>query len=437
VLVKVRRQGSKKSRLSLASSAPLSVALTLLVAAVSPALAQAAKPGDFDRSFGGDGKVRTSFCWHGEGRFASVAIDSHHRIVSAGSGCLSRTRPSGRPDRAFNQAAHAGIANHALAFDGGRIVTAGYYYQHEGFALARHKPNGHFDHSFGTGSIVGAFAARPRARRSTFTNFGDPHASALSVAVDSHRRPVAVGYTQSGDGNADFALARFKWDGTLDTSFGTGGKVTTDFGTDGDYANSMAIDSRGRIVVGGGGPPRSRCGSCTGSAPGFELARYEPDGTLDPSFGAGGKVTTGFGPRAGLNSIAIDSRGRIVAAGFANHDFALARYWPSGNLDRGFSNDGRLTGPLHGMHGGAGFVGIDSRRRIVAVGGGGVRAFRLARYKPNGSLDRSFGRHGKVKTDSGASWVWSAAIDSRDRIVVGASHATGVLARFIGYSGRG
>jgi uncharacterized delta-60 repeat protein len=395
------------------------VTLALLAALLVPAVAGAAAPGGFDRSLGGDGKVRTSFCYHG-GHFASVAIDSHHRIVTAGSGCLVRTLPSGRADNAFNRANW--ISNRTLAFDRDRIVVAGDYGRHKVFALARNKSDGHVDHSFD--------------RDEATTDFGDPHASANWVTVDSSRRPVAVGYTQSDAGDADFALARFKWDGTLDPSFGAGGKVTTDFGTDGDYANSMAIDAQGRIVVGGGGPPASRCGSCTGSAPGFELARYEPDGTLDPSFGAGGKVTTHFGARSGLNSIAIDRRGRIVAAGAAaDHAFALARYRPSGSLDRSFSNDGKVTGPLRNADG-AGFVGIDSRRRIVAVGGGGVTSFLIARYKPNGSLDRSFGRHGKVKTDSADSSVWSAAIDSRDRIVVAAGHATGVLARFIGYRRR-
>jgi uncharacterized delta-60 repeat protein len=411
--------GERQTRAEVRMSSSLAVTLALLAALLVPAVAGAAAPGGFDRSLGGDGKVRTSFCYHG-GHFASVAIDSHHRIVTAGSGCLVRTLPSGRADNAFNRANW--ISNRILAFDRDRIVVAGDYGRHKVFALARNKSDGHVDHSFD--------------RDEATTDFGDPHASANWVTVDSSRRPVAVGYTQSDAGDADFALARFKWDGTLDPSFGAGGKVTTDFGTDGDYANSMAIDAQGRIVVGGGGPPASRCGSCTGSAPGFELARYEPDGTLDPSFGAGGKVTTHFGARSGLNSIAIDPRGRIVAAGAAaNHAFALARYRPSGNLDRSFSNDGKVTGPLRNADG-AGFVGIDSRRRIVAVGGGGVTSFLIARYKPNGSLDRSFGRDGKVKTDSAASSVWSAAIDSRDRIVVAAGHATGVLARFIGYRRR-
>jgi uncharacterized delta-60 repeat protein len=387
--------------------------MALVAATTACALAHAAKPGHFDRSFGDEGKTKYGpGCLHGA-HFTSVAIDSHNRIVTAGSGCFARTRQSGRLDNTFDYA--NGRSEESLAFDGGRIVTAGYYGQHEGFAVARNKPNGSWDTSFA--DCIGTID--PTCFVPT-TDFGDPKAGALSVAVDSDRRPVAAGFTRSGGGDADFALARFKWNGALDPSFGSGGRVRTDFGTDGDYANSVAIDPRGRIVVGGG---RSR----------FELARYRPDGTLDPSFGDGGKVTTDFGPHSSLKSIAIDHRDRIVAGGAAaNHDFALARYNPNGRLDRSFSNNGKVTGPLRD-NAGAGFVGIDSRRRIVAVGGGGVRSYRLARYKPNGSLDRSFGRHGKVKIEGNHPSVWSAAIDSRDRIVVAGSNSGLNLARFIGY----
>ena len=256
------------------------------------------------------------------------------------------------------------------------------------------------------------------------------------MTVDSSRRPVAVGYTQSDAGDADFALARFKWDGTLDPSFGVGGKVTTDFGTDGDYANSMAIDARGRIVVGGGGPPSSRCGSCNGFAPGFELARYEPDGTLDPSFGVGGKVTTHFGARSGLNSIAIDRRGRIVAAGFAaNHAFALARYGPSGTSTEGSRTMARSRAPCATSTAAPGSSGS-------TLGGNRRRRRRWRDVLPDRSLQaerkpRPLVRPGgqgedRVREHS----VWSAAIDSRDRIVVAAGHAEGVLARFVGYRWR-
>ena len=400
--MKGRTQGGREWRSRLASVARLAFALALLAA---PALAQAAKPGDLDRSFGNHGKVQA--CGSHGGHFVPIAIDAHNRIVSGG-GCLSRTLQSGRPDRAFGYRG----GGHALAFDGPRIIVAGSGAkllpsagQHGSFAVARDKSNGHADHSFDQ------------------SGFSDPNASALAVAVDSHHRPVVAGYTKSAT-DTDVHLVRFKWNGAPDPSFGDGGKVTTDFGTDSDYAASVGIDSGGRIVVGGGGER-------------FELARYQPDGTLDPSFGNDGKVTTDFGDRSRLNSIAIDAHNRIVAAGAApNDEFALARYKPNGRLDRSFSHNGKVTGPLRGNFSGAGFVGIDSRRRIVAVGGGGVTSFLIARYKPNGSLDRSFGRDGMVKTDSGSSSVWSAAIDSRDRIVVAAGHAEGVLARFIGYRRR-
>jgi uncharacterized delta-60 repeat protein len=215
-------------------------------------------------------------------------------------------------------------------------------------------------------------------------------------------------------------VARYRRNGDLDPSFGVGGKVTTDFGTTRDFANSVAIDARGRIVVGGG---ETR----------FELARYRSNGTLDPSFGAGGKVTTDFGDHSSLNSVAIDAHNRIVAAGAAaNHAFALARYKPNGHLDRSLSHNGKVTGPFH-SGAGAGFVGIDSRRRIVAMATGGVNDFKLARYMPNGSLDHSFGKNGKVNLDRWSPNVWSAAIDSHDRIVVGASNASVRLVRFIGY----
>jgi uncharacterized delta-60 repeat protein len=414
------------------------IALALLTTLLAPAHAAAARPGGFDRSFAGDGKARLSFCYHG-GHFASVAIDSHNRIVTAGSGCLTRTLSSGKADERFGDYGKSETRNRAphklsapvvrgeegIAFDRTRIVVAGDYGQHEGFAVYRYKANGNSDHSFGTGSIVGALAAGGPAgerHKSTFTNFGDPHAGALAVAVDSDRRPVAVGYTQGPSGDSDVALARFKWDGTLDPSFGSGGKVTTDFGTGSDFADSVAIDSLGRIVVGGGGAQ-------------FQLARYLPDGSLDPSFGDDGKVATDFDGGGRLNSIAIDPHNRVVAGGAAAHGaFALARYKPNGRLDRSFSHNGKVTGPLRDGSG-VGSVGIDSRGRIVAVGRG-RGPFKLARFKPNGALDRSFGRDGKVKALMGRPSSWSAALDSHDRIVVAASNSTLQLARFVGYARR-
>jgi uncharacterized delta-60 repeat protein len=199
--------------------------------------------------------------------------------------------------------------------------------------------------------------------------------------------------------------------------------VVTDFGAS-DTAYAVAIDSQRRIVATGE----------TLSAMGddFAIARYDPNGSPDTSFGAGGQVTTDFGGLSAASSVAIDSRDRVVAAGGGPPDehinrFALARYWRNGSLDSSFSDDGRVTTSFRD-HARANSAAIDSRGRIVAVGG----AFDVARYKSNGRLDRSFGGDGKVTTGwlAGAT---SAAIDSRDRILVVGEHSKLRLARFIGY----
>jgi len=124
-------------------------------------------------------------------------------------------------------------------------------------------------------------------------------------------------------GDWDFALARYNPDGTLDTSFGTSGTTTTDFGGnpyDQDQANALVVLGDGRLVAAG------MTGSPTGATD-FALARYNLNGTLDPSFGDGGKVTTDISYFTdGAFALAVQADGRLVAAGFADLDFAVARY---------------------------------------------------------------------------------------------------------------
>ena len=116
---------------------------------------------------------------------------------------------------------------------------------------------------------------------------------------------------------------RYATDGSLDPTFGTGGKVTTDLGAGLDMGIDMAVQSDGKIVVAGY--------SGNGSTNDFALVRYATDGSLDPSFGTGGKVITdiGAGYDAGAG-VAVQSDGKIVVAGWSyngsNDDFALVRY---------------------------------------------------------------------------------------------------------------
>src|SRR5205085_6356209 len=119
-----------------------------------------------------------------------------------------------------------------------------------------------------------------------------------------------------------FALARYNSDGTLDATFGSGGKVTTVFGTNGAVALALALQPDGKIVA---------AGVTASSTSNFALARYNTNGTLDTSFGSGGKVTTNFsGGNDYARGVAIQADGKIVVAGSSNigldwPDFALAR----------------------------------------------------------------------------------------------------------------
>ena len=128
---------------------------------------------------------------------------------------------------------------------------------------------------------------------------------------------------QTGD-PSDFALVRFDVDGSLDTRgldphldapFGTGGKVTTDFAGQADGAFAVAIELGGKIVVAGI------------SNDDFALARYYVSGSLDPSFGMGGRVTTDFAASGDTGrDIVIQRDGAIVVAGNTGGDFGLTRY---------------------------------------------------------------------------------------------------------------
>jgi uncharacterized delta-60 repeat protein len=231
--------------------------------------------------------------------------------------------------------------------------------------------SGTLDISFGTGGRV-------------TTNFidtaginGGDQSRGMAVQIDG--KIVAAGFS-SLTGRGDFALARYNRDGTLDASFGIGGTVTTDFAGGVDTALSVAIQADGKIVA---------AGSATiNGISDFALARYNRDGTLDASFGAGGTVTTDFaGGADNARSVAVQSDGKIVAAGRAvisgNSDFALARYTSNGTLDASFGTGGTVTTDFAGAGDQAFSVAVQKDGKIVAAGQAIVNGldFALARYQ--------------------------------------------------------
>jgi uncharacterized delta-60 repeat protein len=201
---------------------------------------------------------------------------------------------------------------------------------------------------------------------------------------------------RAGDGRTgDFAIARYRPDGTPDAGFGTGGAVTTRFTALEDVARAVAALPDGKLVVAG------LAGSeATGD---FALARYEPDGTLDRSFGVGGKVTTDLsgGLADGIRGMAILPGGRILAAGPAGAFVGLARYEPDGSLDRSFGAGGKEVVRLAGAPAHVFALAPLADGRFLVAGSvlDGVRQeFVLARFRADGALDPDFGTRGVTAT---------------------------------------
>jgi uncharacterized delta-60 repeat protein len=237
------------------------------------------------------------------------------------------------------------------------------------------------------------------------TNFTNGFDNAAGVTISTNGRIVVA-----GSADERFALARYRSDGTLDPTFEAGGKVTTPFrGSAG--GNAVAVQADGKIVVAGG---------TAGSGGKFALARYEPDGRLDRTFGGDGKVTTNFtNQNDQANAVAIQADGRIVAVGRAFFTFALARYRPDGTLDRTFGGDGKVTTHFPSGDGPAFGVATQDDGKIVAAGELDFFGFALARYNPNGTLDRTFSGDGRVTTipGEGEGSATSVAIQPDGKIV--------------------
>jgi uncharacterized delta-60 repeat protein len=277
--------------------------------------------------------------------------------------------------------------------------------------------DGDLDPTFGTDGKV-------------LTDFDHSTDIANAVAIQADGKLVVVGtiYQDNDFSDEDFAVARHNPDGTLDKTFGVGGKVQTDFPGLAAVASSVVVQPDGKIVVAGGAFPLFTF------AGDFKVARYNPDGSLDTSFGDGGIVTTTFPEGSYASDVALQADGKIIAAGTvfvdfnpgesSNTDFALARYNPDGTPDATFGNGGQVSTDFLGLEDDAFSVLIQPDGKIVAVGSANDPAtfydFAAVRYLSNGTLDTTFGVAGKVHTDFGDQnfdRARSAALQPDGRIV--------------------
>ncbi len=221
------------------------------------------------------------------------------------------------------------------------------------------------------------------------------------LAVHSDGKIVASGVASNGTNN-DFALMRYHPDGAIDTTFGSSGIILTDFANESDEAWRIAILNDGKILV---------SGIVTNSSqPSPAFVRYNSDGSLDGTFGVGGKVVASatLGPLSGnaAPSMAIQPDGKILfACQISSSNFCILRFNPDGNLDLSFNVTGIVETDFGNGLDYAQDVAVQANGRIVAACisqiGNGASAFGLARYTADGRLDSSFGGTGLVRSISG------------------------------------
>jgi uncharacterized delta-60 repeat protein len=374
-------------------------ALSILVLLALGGTAKAA-PGDLDLTFDGDGRVTASF---GHTTYAdALALQSDDKVLVGGQACdysgdpwmevthcrtfLARYSPDGSLDASFGDGgrtmAELGLISDLAVLPEGKIVAAGT--ASGDFFLARFEADGTLDASFGDGGkVVTDFEGR------------DVEAAALEVLPDG--KFVIAGRSRVPGTEHDLVvLTRYGPDGSLDTGFGTGGRVISDF--EGDmYVSELALLRTGKLVVTGS------C-RCDGRNSDFGLVRYDANGSLDESFGEGGIATTNFGTfdYGSAYSVAVQPDGKLVAAGYSyrfdgstGRDFTLVRYRADGSEDETFGTGGTVISDLTGGEEQAEDVAIQTDGKIVAAGAS-PEGFTVARYRANGSLDDGFGSGGKA-----------------------------------------
>ena len=423
--------------------AAIVVLITLAIASQAQTVAN-----NLDPTFGTNGIVRTDFAGNID-QANAVAIQSNGQIIAAGSSfsnsktvedfIVARYNADGSLDKRFGKNGNittdffrnVDVINAIAIQPDGRIVVAGVA-QLGGtggtprvFALARYRSDGQPDTSFGNGGAL-------------TTSFGGNFAAASALMVQPDGKIVVAGTVDFNPDNPtsglDFALARYNSNGTLDGSFGKGGKVVFDFFGSFDQANGAVLQPDGKIIVVG-----STSYDSFNTDIGFALVRFNPDGSNDFGFGTGGKqITDFFGAGANANGIVLQPDGKFVVAGTASDsatrpvatDIAVARYNPDGSLDASFGTGGETAIPFADSateQGNALALSADGK---IIVAGAAFKTFAtppdfaLVRYNSDGSLDAAFGIGGTLTTDvAGGTDVAQAIAIQADGKIVAAGRA--------------
>jgi len=269
-----------------------------------------------------DGKIVAVGLFHG--------IELPYPVAS-----IARILPDGSMDAGFGTAGFVeplSSKNEELLAvtlqDDGKIVAAGRLRaRKERFVVRRVLADGAADEEFGRRGKI-------RLRPDRYGGYP------LEVLMRDDGRMIAVGRSSDGSDVSDVALVGYTADGSRDRDFGDRARVRTTLDWN-DIGHGAAMQDDGKIVV-------AASSAAFQGEESFVLLRYLTDGSLDPDFGTAGVVVGDFGEEAEAYAVAIQPDGKIVAAGGAEQDVALARFLPDGTLDSGFGVGGLVRTPIAG-----------------------------------------------------------------------------------------
>ncbi len=362
--------------------------------------------GTLDLSFNGTGFVTTAV-GNGDDNASVLAVQPDGKILVAGdyhSGlsadvAIVRYLDDGSVDASFGQngvftyAVNTGYYETVKALllgADGKITAVGYFFSPSftfDIFLLRLHADGTLDNTFGTNGLL------------TF-GIGGGSDLANAAVLQPDGKMVLTGYYDNS-GNIDMFALRLNYDGTTDGTFGSGtGLVSIPIGTKEDYAQAIALQTDGKIVLAGK--------AVIGSGTDIAVVRLNADGSLDVTFSADGKVTLNVNGNDSGNAVAIQSDGAIVVAGEAfdgnSYNVAVVRFTTSGNADNTFSGDGKVSTAIGSNYDGGFAVGLHATGKIVVAGtfnGPANDDLVVLRYLTNGTLDPSFNGNGMAKFDFG------------------------------------